>query len=204
MGALSCVPCFLRFCFLGALLELDNFRFGQFMVSRPIVLGPILGWFLGDAGRGALLGAAVEALTLESLPIGPKVPINGTIAACAAVWVAFAADAPGFGLAGGLALGWAFAWSETGLRSLFSRVNAAFEEAWRQGKPAPAGLVLWAATAAHACWSFASLLLGARLLEWAAVSAKGTRVLDGFETAMTILPVLAFAALLTALRPKSS
>jgi len=55
MIALSCVPCLFSYCAFSALVELDNLRAGQFMIARPIVLGPLLGWFLGDAGRGALL-----------------------------------------------------------------------------------------------------------------------------------------------------
>lgn len=203
MTDLSCIPCFLRFCALGALLVLDDSRLGQSMLSRPIVIGPLLGWYLGNPAQGTLLGAAVELLTLESLPIGPKPPINGTLAACAAIWVGDAASAPGFGLAGGLALGWAFSWAERLLRSLFDRINQAFEEGWRKGHSPATGLVLMIGTGAQFSWSFVALLAGARTLEWAAVAGRGLRLFDGFETALLVVPVLGFASTLSALRPKA-
>jgi len=87
----------------------------------------------------------VEILTLESLPIGAMVPLNGTVALCAAVWVGKNGDAPGFGLAGGLVLGWLFAGAETFLRSAYSRFNAGFDEAWRKGREVPAAAVLFTA-----------------------------------------------------------
>jgi len=203
LSALSCIPCLFRFCALGALFELDNLRAGQFMLARPIVLGPLLGWFLGNAGQGALLGAAVEILNIESLPLGELVPLNGTVAVCAAVWVGQNADAPGFGLAGGLILGWLFAWAETFLRAAYSRFNAAFEEAWRRGRAVPAGAVLASAAAAHWAWCYLTLLFGVRGLEWIAVTLRPWRAMEGFETALAIVPVLGFAAFLSALRPRA-
>jgi len=44
--------------------------FPQAMVSRPIVAATLGGAFMGDAVAGLVVGAALECLALESLPVG--------------------------------------------------------------------------------------------------------------------------------------
>jgi len=43
---------------------------GQFMVSRPLPLGILAGWLLGDPLTGLQVGVLLELLFLGSLPIG--------------------------------------------------------------------------------------------------------------------------------------
>jgi PTS system mannose-specific IIC component len=55
----------------------------QLMLSRPLVLAPLLGLVLGDAHGGLLLGVPLELLTLGGVSLGASLPDNETtLAAC--------------------------------------------------------------------------------------------------------------------------
>ncbi len=56
--------------FLGALISLDNVAVGQFMISRPICCGPIIGWILGDIKTGLMIGTLLEILWITPIPVG--------------------------------------------------------------------------------------------------------------------------------------
>ncbi len=68
-----------------AAAELDVASAGQFMVSRPIVLGPLLGAAMGEPSSGAALGAALELCSLRALPVGGSLSWNAAVAAGTAV-----------------------------------------------------------------------------------------------------------------------
>ena len=51
----------------------------QLMLSRPLVLAPLLGWLLGDARGGLLLGVPLELLFLGGVNLGGSVPENETL-----------------------------------------------------------------------------------------------------------------------------
>src|SRR5579862_3071025 len=55
---------------LGAIAGLDVVSFPQAMISRPIVAATVGGAFAGNAAAGLLVGAAVELIALETLPVG--------------------------------------------------------------------------------------------------------------------------------------
>lgn len=56
---------------------------GQFMLSRPLVLAPLLGWALGDAASGLMLGVPLELLFLGGVNLGGSLPENETLLASA-------------------------------------------------------------------------------------------------------------------------
>ncbi len=60
----------LRFAVLGAVLGLDVVSFPQAMISRPLVAATLGGALAGDPGRGLLVGAVLELVALETLPVG--------------------------------------------------------------------------------------------------------------------------------------
>jgi len=64
---------------LGGLLCLDRIVL-QGMVSRPVVTGPIVGFCLGDAYTGLIVGAFMELFWINRSPIGAYVPPNDTLA----------------------------------------------------------------------------------------------------------------------------
>ncbi len=64
---------------VGGLLGLDRTAVGQFMVSQPLVVGPITGWLLGNATTGLIIGAVLELIWVLDMPIGNFVPADATI-----------------------------------------------------------------------------------------------------------------------------
>ena len=89
---------------LGALLWLDRYQIGQIMISRPIVVGPIIGVALGDIPLGLAVGVLFEVLWLRRPPIGgfiaPDVTFSTAIASAVAIIVKnqFYLDTPALAL----------------------------------------------------------------------------------------------------------
>ena len=73
-----------------ALLALDHMAMGPFMLSRPIVVGPVLGWYLGDAPMGFLIGSVVELMWMNVVQVGVWPIDPSVIAALSTVWTSLA------------------------------------------------------------------------------------------------------------------
>jgi mannose/fructose/N-acetylgalactosamine-specific phosphotransferase system component IIC len=58
------------------LLSLDVSAAGQFMISRPIVVGPLVGFLLGYPTLGLEMGALIEIIWIGDLPVGAHLPID--------------------------------------------------------------------------------------------------------------------------------
>ncbi|QIK69841.1 PTS mannose/fructose/sorbose family IID subunit [Erysipelothrix sp. HDW6C] len=63
-----------------AVIILENYGYGYWMISRPVMAGPIIGLIMGDLQTGLLVGASVELMYMGVLPIGGSVPPNAQIA----------------------------------------------------------------------------------------------------------------------------
>lgn len=74
---------------LGALVFLDQWPAVQTMVSRPIVVGPIVGAILGAPADGVLWGAVLETISLAVQPVGaaryPDAALAGLLGTAAAL-----------------------------------------------------------------------------------------------------------------------
>lgn len=78
---------------IGGFINLDSTVFAQVMISRPIVNAPIVGYFLGSflecpqegLSIGLAIGAFLELLWLNTLPVGASVPPNVSIASTVGV-----------------------------------------------------------------------------------------------------------------------
>ena len=68
----------------GGVIGLDRTAAGQFMISQPIVAGPLTGWMLGDPTAGIVIGATMELVWLLDMPVGTFVPADATIGTIAA------------------------------------------------------------------------------------------------------------------------
>ncbi|HEY6010906.1 MAG TPA: PTS sugar transporter subunit IIC [Nitrospirota bacterium] len=68
----------------GAIIGLDRTAVGQFMISQPIVAGPLVGWMLGDATTGLLIGTTLELVWLLDMPVGAFVPADSTVSSIVA------------------------------------------------------------------------------------------------------------------------
>lgn len=98
------IPLFLTACVIGALMWLDRVYALQIMVSRPIIVGGVLGLVLGDLSVGLMVGLSLELLWLRDTPVGAVVPEDETFAAVVAMPVSVMlasqiGDAAGIGLA---------------------------------------------------------------------------------------------------------
>jgi len=95
----------------GAVLTLDRWPVLQTMASRPLVVGPLVGFVLGDVENGVLWGAVFEIAFLGILPVGAARYPNETIATVVGTTVAIVgarsgAIPAGWAVAAGLAAGW--------------------------------------------------------------------------------------------------
>lgn len=73
---------------VGGVLGLDRTAAGQFMVSQPIVAGPLIGWMLGDTTAGVVIGAVLELIWVLDMPVGTFVPADATVGAVSATAIA--------------------------------------------------------------------------------------------------------------------
>ncbi|MFA5073514.1 MAG: PTS sugar transporter subunit IIC [Nitrospirota bacterium] len=73
---------------IGGLIGLDRTAAGQFMISEPIVSGPLTGWILGDIGAGIVIGTVLELIWVLDIPIGTFVPADSTFSAICATAIA--------------------------------------------------------------------------------------------------------------------
>ena len=78
---------------LYGLLSIDHFAVGPFLLSRPLVLGAVLGVLWGRPAEGLALGLLGESLWVVVPPAGPAHWDTGLAVALACVWA--------FGVAGG-------------------------------------------------------------------------------------------------------
>ena len=64
---------------VGAVLCLDSHAVGQWMISRPIVTGALVGLLIGDVASGLLIGVLLELVWIGKLPIGISIPSDITL-----------------------------------------------------------------------------------------------------------------------------
>ncbi|HUF27182.1 MAG TPA: PTS sugar transporter subunit IIC [Gemmatimonadaceae bacterium] len=118
---------------LGAILGLDVVSFPQAMISRPLVAATLAGAVVGQPMSGLLIGAALELISLETLPIGAsRYPEWGSAAVVGGAIFAIHEGAPAGAMAvavvGALATGWIGGWTMVLLR----RLNAVWARRHRQ------------------------------------------------------------------------
>jgi mannose/fructose/N-acetylgalactosamine-specific phosphotransferase system component IIC len=110
---------------IGGLLALDGTSVGQFMLSRPLVAGTLLGWMLGEPALGVTVGAILELYLLVSFPTGGSRFPEGATATVVAVASAAGSTTPGalpLALAVGLVWGQLGGVTITALRHANSRL----------------------------------------------------------------------------------
>jgi len=67
-------------CVLAGLLMLDKYSLGEFGVSQPLVVAPILGFAAGDFHAGVLLGVLLQPVWLVELPVGRRMGLDAQAA----------------------------------------------------------------------------------------------------------------------------
>jgi len=141
---------------VSGLLGLDATAALQVMVSRPLVVGGVVGWMMGDAPMGLTIGSLVEMLWIGGVPVGSLVPPDGTQAAAFAAAAVIhlrsvspypgAAEAAGsLGVVAAVAVGGLGARAEIVQRRMMSRLSRWAEREVDAGNPAALGRILVAA-----------------------------------------------------------
>lgn len=73
--------------FWGGVFCLDRV-FIQAMISRPVVIAPLVGILLNNIYAGLIIGAFIELVWIDRIPVGTYIPPNDSIAAVIATSVA--------------------------------------------------------------------------------------------------------------------
>ncbi len=115
-------PAVLAVSTLGALIGLDTVSFPQAMLSRPIVAATIGGAFVGNPEMGVLVGATLELIALETLPVGAsRYPEWGSASVVgggiAAAFPESASGALAVAVLGAVATAWVGGWTMVQLRT---------------------------------------------------------------------------------------
>ena len=116
---------------LGAIIGLDVVSFPQAMISRPIVAATVTGLILGNAAGGLLVGATLELIALETLPVGAsRYPEWGSASVVGGALLALRpSPSPGaltVAVLGALATAWVGGWTMYVIR----RFNGAIARRW--------------------------------------------------------------------------
>ena len=131
----------LPFSLLGAVLGIDVVSFPQAMLSRPIVAATLAGALEGHAGRGLLVGVALELFALETLPFGAsRYPEWGSSSVVGGALFAAHGDAGGdalaFAVLAGLVTAAVGGWSMVVHRRLIAHWAGGLREAIADGSAA--------------------------------------------------------------------
>ena len=129
---------------LGALLGLDMVSFPQAMVSRPLVAATIAGAAIGRAEDGLLIGAVLELIALETLPVGAsRYPEWGSASVVGGgLFAHFAEQGAGalvVSVLAALATAWAGGWTMVMLRRINGIVARRSRAALERGSSAAVG-----------------------------------------------------------------
>jgi len=186
-----------------ALVETDSVLVGQWMLSRPLFVGPLTGLLCGDIQAGVVLGVLTELFSVEGLPVGASIPLNAAVAAGCAVLLSAGAWAVPMAAAfpAGLALGAGHQRLETRVRHWRSGLTLRAAQALGDGGPPGwrrlllRSLGIHAAVTAAFVYATVSVLGPALSWSWDAVPAAAR---DAVSFAFEIGPWIGLAALVRA------
>lgn len=70
------------------LIALDFTGFGPWMLSQPLVCGPLFGWLMGQTAIGVIIGGIVQLLWMDLSPVGVGIPFDAMATTILAIFVA--------------------------------------------------------------------------------------------------------------------
>jgi mannose/fructose/N-acetylgalactosamine-specific phosphotransferase system component IIC len=180
---------------LGTALGLDSVTVGQTMLSRPLVGATVAGTVCGAPAAGLLAGVLLEAVALETLPVGASRYPDWAPAGVAAGAIAASAEplAPAVALAVlvGLMVAWVSGASMISLRHANGRRLEAQQSRLAAGSAAAARGLVWAGIGGDVVRAAVVAVLGVAVVPMAAWAAARWQ-LDPFTT----MAVTAVAALM--------
>ncbi len=141
-------------CALLAVLELDAVLVAQTLVSRPLVVGALLGALTGQAQAGMLFGAVFELLSLCDLPVGGCLTWSAPVAAGTAIVIAGGGASIPLAFVGGVLAGILHSRAEDFERARRAATGDALARRAESGGSA-LGRALGSSIALHAAMTFA-------------------------------------------------
>jgi mannose/fructose/N-acetylgalactosamine-specific phosphotransferase system component IIC len=60
----------------GGLIALDITGFGPWLITQPMVAGPLFGWLMGHVDTGVVIGGIVQLLWMDITPVGVGIPYD--------------------------------------------------------------------------------------------------------------------------------
>lgn len=154
---------------VATLAGLDLVSVVQSLLSRPVVVGTIAGWVLGDIGVGLRVGVVLEFFALDVVPVGSsRYPDFGAATVAAVLYSVGLPDGSGIGAAAAFGLGWALVAGATlpVTRRLNARVVRTYASRLAAGDSRAVVAVHWTCLGHDAVRSFvvAAFALGLALL----------------------------------------
>jgi len=180
------------------LIALDFTACGPFMISQPLVCGPLFGWLMGQVAVGVIIGGIIQLLWMDLSPIGVGIPYDATSMTLLAVyWACLPAHSSlsqvVLALVVAVPFGFFFRWVDQLARRmnafLMHRVDRLPDERLAPG--------LWAGIIGGITWSWVrytvtyAALFGFGQIAWdrLAYSPRLTPVDQGLTMAALLLPV---------------
>ncbi|MGM0441591.1 MAG: PTS sugar transporter subunit IIC [Elusimicrobiota bacterium] len=78
----------------GSVCVSDSTVVGQFMISRPIFSGPLIGFLTGDIISGLLIGMLMELIWITVIPMGGAIPADSTVVTVLATYFSNSSSIP--------------------------------------------------------------------------------------------------------------
>lgn len=189
---------------LYALLGLDQIAVGPFLLSRPVVVGSVIGAVLGNGPLGFSAGLAAELLFIAVPPVGLTAADLGIVGGLAAVWSLGASVHRDATLLVSLTLAAPCGWAVTEGDRWVRRHNDKFGD-WVLGHLTEGrerilweALALWAGLWFLKAWAvFAAFGFVGQGLVDGVMHVLPVRTLDGLDAGARLLPVAGFAAALS-------
>ncbi|MEQ1920392.1 MAG: PTS sugar transporter subunit IIC [Elusimicrobiota bacterium] len=141
-------------CAVLAALELDAVLVAQALISRPLIIGAVLGTLTDNVYAGLFFGAAFELLSLCDLPVGGCLTWSASVAAGTATLLAGRGTSFSLCFAGGVAAGVLHARLEALERTRRASTGDALARAAEAGG-GTLGRALGVSIAGHAAMTFA-------------------------------------------------
>lgn len=135
------------YCAVIAFMELDTTYLGQVLISRPVVVGSLLGFITGDFFLGLQIGIFTELIYLDFMPIGGVVPPSGAVSTGVAILMAhfFLMDIY-FAFFVGIVSGIMFSFIEKHMRRYRARLLPSLEKEIVEGKVTSGNVLLQSLT----------------------------------------------------------
>src|SRR4051794_35312125 len=70
------------------LFSLDITGFGPWMLSQPMVVGPLFGWVMGQLRVGVILGGIIQMVWMDVTPVGVGIPFDSMAVTQSAIYIA--------------------------------------------------------------------------------------------------------------------